>query len=616
MSVLALLLSLAACGGDNLTLPSEGEPAEIVIHEGNDQEGRVGEELEQDVVALVTDTRDRPVAGASVEFALNGGTARPTTAVSDADGLARTRITLGRQVGEVTGEARVPVSEGQPPIAAAFTATAHSDDAHEIAIFDGDNQNGAVGTQLAFPLVVQVTDGFDNPIPNITVNWSVTGGGTVSQPTTQTNEQGLTSVLRTLGSSAGPQTTVASADVQVGSPVTFNHVATAGNAARIVIVSGNNQEAAPGSPLPNPLVVELLDAENNPIVGRAVAWVVGTGGGSVAPETSSTDDQGRASTRWTLGPNPGPNTLSAVVSDVGRADFTATTSRVATSTSIVGHTPEPSLVGQPVEVRVQVSGSGGTPTGTVSVTAENASACEITLTNGTGACSLTFSDDGNQRITATYNGDARFAASSEDENHRVERAPNFPPVANADQYTTDEEVPLTVPAPGVLANDADLEGDQLRAVKDSDPSSGTLTLNQDGSFTYTPHPNFSGNDSFTYHASDGTGVSAPVTVTITVAPVNDAPAAQNDGPYLTPGGGQQLFVDPSTGVLANDSDAEANAMTAQLVGQASQGTVALNPDGSFSYTPTGAPGTTDAFTYTVSDGLATSGTATVSITIQ
>ena len=62
-----------------------------------------------------------------------------------------------------------------------------------------------------------------------------------------------------------------------------------------------------------------------------------------------------------------------------------------------------------------------------------------------------------------------------------------------------------VPAPGVLGNDTDVEGDPLTAIKVSDPLHGTLTLNADGSFTYTPNGNFNGNDSFTYKANDGTG---------------------------------------------------------------------------------------------------------------
>lgn len=93
---------------------------------------------------------------------------------------------------------------------------------------------------------------------------------------------------------------------------------------------------------------------------------------------------------------------------------------------------------------------------------------------------------------------------------------NQVPVAVADTYTTTQETALTVAAPGVLANDFDGDGDSLTAVLDTDVTHGTLSLNADGSFVYTPTVGFVGADSFTYYASDGTDDSNIVTVTITV----------------------------------------------------------------------------------------------------
>ena len=100
---------------------------------------------------------------------------------------------------------------------------------------------------------------------------------------------------------------------------------------------------------------------------------------------------------------------------------------------------------------------------------------------------------------------------------------NDAPVAVNDIYSTNEDTPLTVTAPGVLANDTDIDGDALTAQLLAVPANGTLTLNSNGSFTYTPAANYNGPDSFTYRASDGTGSSNTATVTITVIPVNDAP---------------------------------------------------------------------------------------------
>jgi FtsP/CotA-like multicopper oxidase with cupredoxin domain len=97
---------------------------------------------------------------------------------------------------------------------------------------------------------------------------------------------------------------------------------------------------------------------------------------------------------------------------------------------------------------------------------------------------------------------------------------NEPPVAVDDAYSTKEDKALTVPAPGVLANDTDINANNiLTAILVSGPANGKLTLNPDGSFTYTPNLNFNGTDSFTYKANDGVADSNVATVTITVTPV-------------------------------------------------------------------------------------------------
>jgi VCBS repeat-containing protein len=95
-------------------------------------------------------------------------------------------------------------------------------------------------------------------------------------------------------------------------------------------------------------------------------------------------------------------------------------------------------------------------------------------------------------------------------------AVNHAPVAVADAYSTPEGTTLTVPAPGVLANDTDADGDTLTAVRVTSPTHGTLTLNANGSLTYIPTANYHGSDSFTYRANDGLLYSTAVTVNLTV----------------------------------------------------------------------------------------------------
>ena len=186
------------------------------------------------------------------------------------------------------------------------------------------------------------------------------------------------------------------------------------------------------------------------------------------------------------------------------------------------------------------------------------------------------------------------------------------PVAVDDSYTTNEETALTVPGPGVLANDTDSNPvNTLTARLVTGPANGTLTLNPDGSFTYTPNPNFNGSDSFIYVANDGALDSlTAATVTITVTPVNDPPVAVNDSVTTAEDA-------PVSGnVLANDTDVDTgDTRTASLVSGPANGTLTLNSDGSFTYTPNPNFNGSDAFTYKANDGVADSNVATVSITV-
>src|SRR5262249_28789083 len=100
------------------------------------------------------------------------------------------------------------------------------------------------------------------------------------------------------------------------------------------------------------------------------------------------------------------------------------------------------------------------------------------------------------------------------------------PTASNDSYRTVAQTPLTIAAPGVLTNDTDAESAALTAQPMSSPAHGSLTLNSDGSFTYTPAANFAGADSFTYRASDGVNPSTTATVVITVVPTACVPRPQ------------------------------------------------------------------------------------------
>jgi hypothetical protein len=91
---------------------------------------------------------------------------------------------------------------------------------------------------------------------------------------------------------------------------------------------------------------------------------------------------------------------------------------------------------------------------------------------------------------------------------------NDPPVATGESYTMNQDTTLTVPAPGVLGNDSDVDGPSLSAVLDGGLPG--LALNATGGFAYTPPPSFAGDVSFTYHASDSLASTSSVTATIHV----------------------------------------------------------------------------------------------------
>jgi hypothetical protein len=191
---------------------------------------------------------------------------------------------------------------------------------------------------------------------------------------------------------------------------------------------------------------------------------------------------------------------------------------------------------------------------------------------------------------------------------------NAPPVASDDNYETMEGATLNIPAPGVLENDHDPDGNPLSALLVSTTMAGDLVLNGDGSFTYVPEAGFVGADQFTYRAYDGLATSNLATVTITINEIpNSAPTAVDDS-YETQQ--DELLTVAAPGVLANDSDPDGDPLTAVLAVGPANGSVTVNTDGSFTYTPNAGFSGADTFTYTADDGRGGTATATVTIIVH
>src|SRR2546427_7963499 len=99
----------------------------------------------------------------------------------------------------------------------------------------------------------------------------------------------------------------------------------------------------------------------------------------------------------------------------------------------------------------------------------------------------------------------------------------------------------------------------------------------------------------------GPKTSAPPTFSITVTPVNDPPVANNDGATVAEGGTVTVLDSTAASVLANDTDAEANTLTATKLSDPAHGSLTLNADGTFSYSHDGGETTSDSFTYKTCD---------------
>jgi hypothetical protein len=189
--------------------------------------------------------------------------------------------------------------------------------------------------------------------------------------------------------------------------------------------------------------------------------------------------------------------------------------------------------------------------------------------------------------------------------------PPDPPVLEADEATTEEDVPVSV---DVLANDlgpGGTEGVPLSVVEVTQGEHGSVAIADDGTLTYTPEANFNGTDAFSYVALDEQGGgTAEASVTVKVTPVNDVPQAKDDAAYTKPG--TAVVID----VLANDVEVDGEPLSIVGKTDGENGSVEINvDDGTVTYTPKEDFEGEDEFTYTIEDGSETTATAKVVVTV-
>ena len=313
----------------------EAMPYTLAKVSGDGQGGLASEQLAKPFVVSVLDQNGSAFTGAVVTFSVTagGGTLSAATVTTDANGRARSTLTLGSVPGTNTVTATVA---GLRTVT--FTATAIVQTAHSLTKVSGDSQEGPASTQLAAPFVVSVLDQDGEAFAGATVTFSVPAGEgmlssaadtnpcAVKPPTSSitatTDANGQAATRLTLGSQPG--TNRVKATVEGLEPATFT--ATAAEQAiphRLTKVCGDSQEGTAGQ-LANPFVVSVVDEHSSALAGVVVSFSVTTGGGSLSSATATTDANGRAATRLTLGDEPGPNTVSATVEGLESVTFTAT----------------------------------------------------------------------------------------------------------------------------------------------------------------------------------------------------------------------------------------------------------------------------------------------------
>jgi Bacterial Ig domain/Bacterial Ig-like domain (group 1) len=270
---------------------------------------------------------------------------------------------------------------------------------------------------------------------------------------------------------------------------------------------------------------------------RTIQVVIGDGGGTLEGDATVSTGGGSTATFTDLAISGqvGSRTLifsSGALTPVESNSINVTTGP-ATQIDIQDGDGQTAVAGTtlPTDPAVIVRDSGGNPVSGVEVTFTASGGGLVgpqpVTTGSDGIASTSWTLDpvaGPNQLTAESSvGTVTFNATG--------TTTNVAPVANPDGgLSVSEDGVLSQPAPGVLANDTDANADPLTAqLVGGPPPNGDLVFNANGSFTYTPDPDFNGADQFTYRANDGSANSGTATVTLTVNPVND-------DPEFTPGG--------------------------------------------------------------------------------
>jgi adhesin/invasin len=309
---LALAALASACGGDDLTLPNEGEPAEVEIFRGDRQNGTVGEALGDSLVVKVTDSFGTPVAGTRVTWsAEGGGSVDPAESMTASDGRAGTVRVLGPQP---TTYFTVATVDGLPdPVTFMSTGLAA-----RLVITSELPAIAVSGVPLSPQPALRLEDVDGTPIAREGVIVTVqiaSGGGSLAGTTSATSDADGHVAFTDLAISGSPGIRRLIFAADAFAPVTTAPIALGvGAPALIELAAGDDQSATVGAAVPIDPSVVVRDADGNPLDGIPVTFRVTGGAGTVSGNTPVTGSGGVATVgEWTLGTAVGENTLSASV---------------------------------------------------------------------------------------------------------------------------------------------------------------------------------------------------------------------------------------------------------------------------------------------------------------
>ncbi|HIF9495385.1 TPA: Ig-like domain-containing protein, partial [Photobacterium damselae] len=307
---------------------------------------------------------------------------------------------------------------------------------------------------------------------------------------------------------------------------------------------------------------------------------------------------------WEYVPNPdfnGEDSFTVVVDDGNGGTDTIT---VTVNVTPVNDAPVGEDVSAETQEETAVTGQ---------LTATDVDGDNLTFKPGTNPenGSVTVNQDGSWEYVPNtdFNGEDSFTVVVDDGNGgsdtitvTVNVTPvNDAPVGEDVSAETQEETAVT----GQLTA-TDVDGDNLTFKPGSDPTNGQVTVNPDGSWEYVPNPDFNGEDSFTVVVDDGNGGTDTITVTVNVTPVNDAP----EGEDVSAETQEETAV---TGQLTA-TDVDGDNLTFKPGSNPENGSVTVNPDGSWEYVPNPDFNGEDSFTVVVDDG--NGGTDTITVTVN